>query len=308
MSSSFAAPNRSTKNAKTGRKTNKIFFIAAILTAILAAGGVFWMFLGISDTQKYYVLTQDVPARTQITTDMLQEVVAPTGSVPPNALVLEYIAANDLFAAYPLYAGEVVSASAVAEQTPILADVPAGYVAASFSVPAENAVAGKVVRNDKIDIIASQGENMQTKVILRGVRVLDTASSLESVSDDGEAADAEGDSVRTGIPTTYTVALTPIDAVKLAAVRSFTLTVVLTDPSKEVDAEASVQLTLEDIFGDAPVGLSGGDPVEEAPATEETPAGEAPASDTPEGQETAPAGETPAANETGTTEGEIPVQ
>lgn len=241
--------SKSRKNKASSKVVgSRTWFIAAITVAILAAIAVFFAVSQVVAQTTYYVLSSDVPARTQITKEMLTPVVTSKGGQPKNMIGQEYVASKDVYAKIELKAGDVVTPSNSGPLEPIQAGIPKEFVVASFVAPAETSVAGKLKRGDYIDVIAvSPGDNASAKVALRHVLILDATNDGSSAAEDtgaGESADtpqAESAKVRTGIPTTYTVGLSLEDAAKLAVIQDLKLLVVLspadTKPTEDVTAQ-----------------------------------------------------------------------
>lgn len=296
--STVSVPSRRKPKSKL-LSAGKTWFIAAITVAALAAVGLFVVLSQVTATTTYYVLNQDVPARSQITADMLAPVTTSEGGQPRNALDIYDVQNEAVFAKYALTVGDIVTASNTGGLTKINDGIPEDYVVASFTAPAEFSVAGKLQRGDYIDIISgtnNMGEGAAPAYVLRHVLLLDVAADLAAAAEQAaanpDAGAAESNAVRQGIPTLYTVALPPADALKLAAVLDNIGLVVLSP----VDYEATAGVVTDGIvpgsagdsgartdpsFGAAPVegeetaeGETPEAPATETPATDEVPAGE----------------------------------
>lgn len=248
-------------------------WIGLAVVVALGAALVSFSILGRSaERSTYYVLNQDIPARTMITPSMMAPVTTAAGSEPVNALTPASIAATPTFARIPLALGDVVTPTNAGPLERIDANLPAGYVVTSFSAPAERAVAGKVRAGDYVDIIAVGGAagSDQARVILHRVLVLDVttdpstiakSATSSSVTVDGtkqppSAANAPGpesSQVRGGIPELYVVALSPTDAARLALASSSDLFVVLSSNDAE-GTDVDVSVGVEDLFGAGAVG------------------------------------------------------
>lgn len=206
------------------KKASNGWFILAVIFALTAAITVFFVLDAASKETTYYVVNQDIPARTNITEDLLYPMVTKAGSQPPNTLRLEEIRAGGVYSRFNLIAGDVLSYSNAGELSPVNEGIPEGFVTASFVVAPEDAVAGRVDRHDYIDIISSTETELglTTKFVLRRVFVLDVNSGVSR--DSG----ADSEAARTGATTLYTVAVSPQDAATLALLRDSPLYVVLT--------------------------------------------------------------------------------
>jgi hypothetical protein len=257
--------SKSRKNKATSKVTgSRTWFIATIAVAILAAIAVFFAVSQVVAQTTYYVLAQDVSARTQITKDMLKPVVTSKGGQPRTALSQANVINEDIYAKIALKAGDTVTSSNAGGLEPIRQGIPDDFVVASFVAPAEASVAGKLTRGDYIDIIAvNEGDAKTSKVALSHVLILDATNDGSSAAEDtgaGESAStpaAESAKVRTGIPTTYTIGLSLEDAAKLAVIQDLKLLVVLS-PDEFKDAK-KVTSTLSDVMGPGAVADSGKD-------------------------------------------------
>lgn len=243
---------------------NKMWFLFALVPAIAAAGILFVILYQLVATTTYYVLDRDVPARSQITADMLTEVVASKGSEPRNALGLEDVSYSEVYAKYALNTGDIITASNTGDLIPLHQGIPEDFVVASFVADASNAVAGKLATGNYIDIIANDESTQSAKYALRHVLLLDVSSDPNSIGESEVVVEGEGaatstqDQMRSGIPTLYTIALPQEDAAILALIRDHNLLVVLSPKSADEKFESgNIKATLEDVYGDRPVGDSG---------------------------------------------------
>lgn len=285
----------------------KSYFVLALVAALFATGGVLTLLGQAAATTTYYVLTQDVPARTQITEALLAPVQTSLGGEPRNALDLVDIQEANAeggpgaFALLPLQAGDVLSSSTVGPLDRISANLPDGFVAASFALTPENAVAGKIRRGDYIDVIAvsdSTGDAGSTsKVVLHHVLVLDVTVAPETIADAATSGQAGADvapgpesaAVRGGIPSLYVVGLSAEDAVKLALVRDKNLMIVLS--ANQTTGALDAQEQLGNVFGPDAVSDSGAGTAGAAATAAGTDGVPADGSATPSGGAAAPATE-----------------
>lgn len=244
---------------------NKTWFVFAIVPAIAAAAILFTLLSQLVATTSYYVLSRDVPARSQVTADMLTEVVASKGSEPRNALTLEDVIDNEVYATYALNMGDILTDSNTGEFISLHEGIPENYVVASFVADASNAVAGKLSTGNYVDIIANNADSNTAKYALRHVLLLDVSSDPNSIGEATEVTESEEgttvsteDQMRSGVPTLYTVALPEKDAATLALIRGDNLLVVLSPKVSDKDFEdKNIQSSLDDVYGDKPVTDSG---------------------------------------------------
>lgn len=264
---SLFSSSKPSASGASSLKGGKVLWGVAILMAILVAASMFMLLSSVASTSTYYVLNQDVAARTQITPDMMTAVVTSDGGQPRNAATLADVQTGKVYSKYALNTGDVVSMSNSGPLTPINEGVPDTYVITSFAVSAENAVAGRVKRGDYIDVIAvttdSAGDE-RSKYILRNVLVLDVNSDLTQVSaatanSSTGATASDSQEARGGIPSLYTVGLPPIDAARLSLAANDTLFIVLSPIQNVEDGVTPEDLSVNqsDLFGDAAVGNAG---------------------------------------------------
>lgn len=238
----------------------------------IAAGGglltlvVLVIFLqSLSSTTKYYVLKSEVPARTLITPDMLQEQVVSTGGQPPTALDISVVQTNEIYSKATLNAGDILTESNVGGLIPLRQGIPDDFVVTSFSADPNSAAGGNVKRGDYIDIFYVG--NGQASLLFQRVLILDTTTDLNA--GDGTAEGEEGGAVvatedtatatyRGGVPFLYTVGLTQSDALKLSAASEGKFYVVLSsaDDVEKGATEKSLGMDLNDVLS-APAGDSG---------------------------------------------------
>lgn len=240
------------------------YWVIAVGAALLAVFGTLTILGNATATTTYYVLNQDVAARTQITPEMVTGKTVNVGGQPANALDITDLQSGQYFARVPLKAGDAVTSSTVGPLERITTSVPDGYVVASLQVEPENAVAGKVRAGDLIDVIAvdeAGNSGATAKVVLHRVLVLDVttnpdniaqAATTEQVGDD--LPGPESNQVRGGIPMLYTVAVSPQDAAKLALIRDKHVMIVLSANKSSGSLDASV--SIGDVFGAGPVSAS----------------------------------------------------
>lgn len=199
-------------------------------------------------TTKYYVLNSDVPARTLITADMLQEQVVSSGGEPPTAIDISDVISNELYSKASLSTGDILTVSNVGDLIPLRQGIPDDFVIASFSADPNSSAGGNVQRGDYIDIFYREGD--QASLVFQRVLILDTTADLttgspaEATEEDPEATGATTTdetataAYRGGIPFLYTVGLSQNDATKMAAASNGEFYVVLTS-AKDVENGAT---------------------------------------------------------------------
>jgi hypothetical protein len=259
-------------------KNSKVWFFLAGAAAVIAAVFVFFVLQSVTATTTYYVLNKDIPARTQITSDLLTPVTTSEGGQPRTALTPGSLAASgQIYSKYALSAGDVVTPTNAGSLTALTKGLPSNYVVASFKADPSIAAGGQVARGDYIDVIAVS--DTDSHVFLQRVLVVNATTDLDAggatadssgttTSGDGTTTtDGSGSTGSNGdasastsvVPTLFTVGISQEDAAKLAVVsKNFSLYVVLSsaDSSKNGAKSADVGAAVGDIFSGA-VGDSG---------------------------------------------------
>lgn len=273
----------------------KVWFLTAaglgLVTMILLA----FFLQNLVSTSKYYVLVRDLPARTLITPDMLEERIVSSGGQPPTAIDISQISGNEVYTKVDLNMGDTITSSNAGTLLPLTAGLPSDFVVASFTVNPNSAAGGNIKRGDYIDIFFVE-PNQDSNLLFQRMLVIETASNLINPSSSDETLTATGETAtaqfKGGVPEMYTVGVSQEDAAKLAIIAGQTnLYVVLSSrDSVEKGADPTILgFNIRDLFGEEvqdsgkgtdngfPINAKGktdkdGKPVDEDnPATEEEP-------------------------------------
>lgn len=238
----------STNDLLKGRWT---IWIISLAFSALAGFGVLQIVGQAGSQVTYYVMNQDVPARTPITMDVVTARTTNAEGRPETALSIGDITNNALFARVALRKGDPVTASVVGPLERITTQLPTDYVAVSLEVDPKNAVAGKIARGDYVDIAAvtDQGGSEVAHIYLHHVLVMDVsvspkniASSATSQIDPSSAPGPESLQVRGGIPMLYTLAVSRRDFAVIALLRDKNIFLALSPVSQGVvDVSVSSQ-------------------------------------------------------------------
>lgn len=264
--------NSSKKKLFDGRKMWFIFAgIASVAVAILA----FSIMRGVTATDTYYVLSKDIPARTQITPNMLTEVVTSAGKTPPTALGLSDIT-SDTYSLYSLKKGDILTTSNTGGLTALTAGLPKDFVVASFTANPSVAAGGNIKRGDYVDIMVVTEDQQVTgspvqsaSYVLQRVLVVDATTNLDNSSNSSGSSTSSGTegsdnpnstgttsdtTIRQGVPTMFTVGVSQKDAAVLAIASKYSLYVVLSS-ADSVDGKvpaAPAPNSASGIWGNAP--------------------------------------------------------
>lgn len=235
--------NTSKKSLFNGRK---MWFIFSAVAAFGVAIVLLLIMSALTAKDTYFVLNQDIPARTNIDVSMLTEIQTSAGSAPPSALDLSDIT-PETFSLYSLSAGDILTTSNTGDLLSLSAGLPDDFVVTSFIADPSMAAGGNVQRGDYIDIIAVVDDSSVTgeegpaaSYVLQRVLVVDATVNLDSYSGGEEASTTDGSgstggetgntgdpAIRAGVPTMFTVGLSPDNAAVLAVAGQYELYVVL---------------------------------------------------------------------------------
>lgn len=200
-----------TKSVKKKSGGNNRFLIFAIVLVAVLVFVTFATFAQkIFQTETYYVLNQDVPTRTQITTEMMSPVTTSEGTAPEAAIGLEEIQTGNVYTQHPLIAGDILTMSSVGTLEDISVGVPDTWVITNFSVGADDAVGGRIQRGTYFDLMVATQEGSFYPFV--NVLALDTTVDLSGASS-ADAADTE--EAHAGQTTQYVVGMSPENAAKL---------------------------------------------------------------------------------------------
>lgn len=231
-----------------------MLFAIALVFALVVAGGAGLAFSSIMKQSSYWVVNQDIPARTRITSSMLTEKKTTAGT-QPDAMTATYVDSNEVYAEYALAPGDILTGSNAGPLTKITAGIPDDYSVSSFTVSATNAAVGMAKRGDYIDIYMVDNSNGEAsaQLVLQHVLVLDAVSSLDEVSarnagstkgssssgntDSSSSSSSSSSSGSTSsVSTIYQVGLSRDDTAKLALLSTKNLFVALS-PANGSSAE-----------------------------------------------------------------------
>ena len=242
---------------KPGMKN--VTFLWGVIAALgLAAGGiVLALFLNLIQTETYYILNEDAPARAMIYPEMLEPVTVNKGGAPEAAIGLEEVQNGGTFTNFPLLAGDILTASNVGGREDVSVGIPDEWVITNFSVSADDAVGGRIQRGYYFDmLVTDEGGSFYPFV---NVLALDTTVDLSGASS-ADAANTE--EAKSGMTSQYVVGMSPENAAKLHSIVSkySNIKLVLSPRANEYQKPNMQDYT--GIFnfnvGDAPVNLGEG--------------------------------------------------
>lgn len=196
--------------SKGALKNNKIIFFLIGIVMLGVFVGSTMLFSNVYKTETYYVLTDPVPGRTQVTPEMLTPVTTQEGTAPKAALDIAAVQGGTAFTRYPLAAGEILTASNLGGLEDIAVGIPDSWVVTSFPVPADNAAGGRIGRGVYFDMMLVTDAGTYYPFV--NMLALDTTVSLSGASN---ANAINTDEAKMGQSQWYYVGMTPADAATL---------------------------------------------------------------------------------------------
>jgi hypothetical protein len=136
----------------TGNKNLVTTLIVSIIVVVLAIA-LFFTLSQVLAKEDYYVLKQDVSAKTQISEDMLKKIETAKGSAPQNAISIQQVRQGTVYTRIPLKAGDVLSKSNTGLDLDSTNGIPDDWVVVSFNISSDNAAGGNISKGDYFDII-----------------------------------------------------------------------------------------------------------------------------------------------------------
>ena len=163
------------KKVRVKPKKNLLAVTSAAVGVAVFAGVVWFALSQLLATEKYYILNQDVPAKTQITSQMLTEVQTAKGTAPKNAITASEVNSGNTYSKIALQAGDVLVPSNTGINIDNTTGIPDEWSVTSFTIPRTQAVNGNISRGQYFDIIGI-AENGTSKYIATSVLALDVDS------------------------------------------------------------------------------------------------------------------------------------
>lgn len=209
-SSPAATRQKSGKLSGFNLRSGKLVLGVIVLLTALAFAGALKLMSSLVQQETYYVLNQNVPARTQVTPDMLSPIQTSVGSGLKNAKSVGDVQSGYVFTRYPLDAGDPLTASNSGGFDDIATGVPDSYVITNFGVSADDAAQGRITRGTYFDMMIVTDSGSYYPFV--NMLALDTSVSLGSATNANAVNTAEA---KNGQTSQYTVGMSPQDAAKL---------------------------------------------------------------------------------------------
>ena len=131
----------------------------AILSIVLL--GATYIGLGhVFETETYYVLKADVPAKTLVTQEMVEAKEVSKGGAPNNSIRIDNIKKGEVYTSIPLLKGDVLSASNTGINVNSDAlGIPNSWSVTTFDINEGDASGGNIQKGDYFDIIGIDDKN-----------------------------------------------------------------------------------------------------------------------------------------------------
>lgn len=198
-------------------RNNKLVLLLILVLMAAVFFGSLTFLKNLYQTETYWVVSEEagvIPARTMIDETMLRPIETAKDTSPPNALTLAEINSAPHFTVYPVGPGEIITPTNTLNNfSDISTGVPDSYVITSFSVPADDAVGGRISRGIYFDMMVTSPDG--SFYPFTNMLVLDTSIALSGASNSNAVNTAESKAGQTSI---YYVALSPSDAAILQTV------------------------------------------------------------------------------------------
>lgn len=166
----------------TKPRKNIVVLIFIFLLISIAVVGVFFGLRTVFQTEDYYVLNQNVSARTKVTPDMMAPITVNKGGAPQNAISLAQVRDGEVYTKVPLYVGDILTRSNTGISLDTSTGIPDDWVVTSLNILSSKAVGGQVARGDYFDIIGVSDQG--AKYIATSVLALDVNYSTVSTTND----------------------------------------------------------------------------------------------------------------------------
>lgn len=178
-------PNNVAKAPSMKPKANlSVLFVGLVIMSILAVI-TFFALRNIMQTETYYIVGTNIPAKTQVHPDMMKPVTVSLGGAPKRAIKLSQVATGTVFTKYPVIAGDILTESNTGVSLDTTTGIPDSWVITSFDISSSQAVGGNINRGDYFDIIGIANDK-GAKYIATNVLALEASNSIkEQQSKDG---------------------------------------------------------------------------------------------------------------------------
>lgn len=175
----------------------------AILSIVLL--GATYIGLGhVFETETYYVLKADVPAKTLVTQEMVEAKEVSKGGAPNNSIRIDNIKKGEVYTSIPLLKGDVLSASNTGINVNSDAlGIPDSWSVTTFDINEGDASGGNIQKGDYFDIIGIDDKN-EAKYLYTDVLALKLGTTKPQTT-----VSEKGQTVEQGEQLQYTIGMPP---------------------------------------------------------------------------------------------------
>lgn len=200
----------STVNISTRKSI--IPLIGMTILSIVLLGATYVGLNTVFATESYYVLKADVPAKTLVTQEMVEEIKVSKGGAPVNSIKIDNIKEKGVYTSIPLLKGDVLSASNTGINVNSDAlGIPDSWSVTTFDINESDAAGGNIQKGDYFDIIGIDNDN-KAKYLFTDVLALKlgTTKPQTTVSDKGQTVE-QGEQLQ------YTIGMPPKEIARFHA-------------------------------------------------------------------------------------------
>lgn len=184
-------------------KKNLGIVIAATLLIILLGLGIFFGLSKLLETEDYYILNVDVPAKTQVNETMLTKVSTAKGTAPKNAITLSQVRQGTVYTKIPLKTWDILSSSNTGLNLDTSTGIPESWGVVSFNISADYAAGGNIAKGDYFDVLGIK-EGVASNYLFYNVLVLD-----RNYNEAKNVVNKEGEVIPLGETLQYIVGMPP---------------------------------------------------------------------------------------------------
>lgn len=175
--------NRTSNTAvPTKPRKNIIVLIGIVIAMVVLSTLIFFGLRQVFQTEDYYILNQNIPARTKVTVEMLEKITTNKGGAPQAAISAAQVKQGDVYSKYPLFAGDILTESNTGLTLDTSAGIPDDWSVTTINIASSKAVGGQVKKGDYFDILVTgeQGSKFLATDVLALNVAEDTISSEDS--------------------------------------------------------------------------------------------------------------------------------
>lgn len=203
----------------TKPRKNIMVLIGIVIAMVVLSTLIFFGLRQVFQTEDYYILNQNISARTKVTAEMLEKVTTNKGGAPQAAISAAQVEQGDIYSKYPLSAGDILTESNTGLTLDTSSGIPDDWSVTTINIASAKAVGGQVKKGDYFDILVTgeQGSKFLATDVLALNVAEDTISSEDST---GKTLVNKEMQYTIGAPSSVIATITDaIDSGKFASVR-----------------------------------------------------------------------------------------